>query len=158
MSSETPTIKQVKAFQKTMENNGNISKSMRQVGYSKNTAKNPKILTESKGWETLMKKHIPDNLLAKKHHELLNSMEIGHMVFPVAVTDQEIIDLLATVNCTPQKFQHGDTANHVWYWARDNKAIKDALDMAYKLKRRYAEGGTNVNVNIIQGVEISFRE
>ena len=60
------------------------------------------------------------------------------MVFPLKMTDKMITDLLATVNCTPQKFQHGDTANHVWYWAADNKARKDALDMAYKIKGRYS--------------------
>lgn len=33
-----------------MENRGNVSKSMRQAGYSPATAKNPKNLTESKGF------------------------------------------------------------------------------------------------------------
>ena len=67
-----PTIKQKKAFKRTMENYGNVSKSMKEVGYSKNTAKNPKVLTESLGWLELMEEYLPDKLLAKKHKELLN--------------------------------------------------------------------------------------
>ena len=47
------TKRQKEAFNKSMENYGNISKSMREVGYSKNTAKNPKVLTESKGFKEL---------------------------------------------------------------------------------------------------------
>lgn len=48
-----PTIKQKLAVQKIVENHGNISKSMREVGYSENSAKNPKNLTESKGFHEL---------------------------------------------------------------------------------------------------------
>ena len=48
-----PTLKQRRAFEKTIENNGNVSKSMVQVGYSENFAKNPQTLTESKGWKQL---------------------------------------------------------------------------------------------------------
>ena len=48
-----PTIKQKKAVNKIVENRGNISKSMREVGYSPKTAKNPKHLTESKGYKEL---------------------------------------------------------------------------------------------------------
>ena len=132
------TIKQKRAFKEVGENGGNISKAMKVAGYSitKPNVSTEK-LTKSKGWEELMEKHLPDSLLAKKHRELLNSTDIGHMVFPIAITDKEITKLLATVNCVPQKIMHGDTANHVWFWARDNKALKDGLDMAYKLKGSY---------------------
>lgn len=47
------TIKQRKAFDRIVENRGNISKSMREVGYEENTAKNPKNLTDSKGFKEL---------------------------------------------------------------------------------------------------------
>lgn len=44
------TVKQRKAAQLVVENRGNVSKSMRQAGYTPKTAKNPKNLTESKGF------------------------------------------------------------------------------------------------------------
>jgi len=68
------------------------------------------------------------------------------MVFPLAVTDKEITELLKGVNCVPKKFMHGDTANHVWFWSIDNKAKKEALDMAYKIKGHYKDT-TNKNGN-----------
>lgn len=43
------SIKQRKAMRNVMENNGNVSKAMRDAGYTNASAKNPKMLTTSKG-------------------------------------------------------------------------------------------------------------
>lgn len=51
------TIKQKLVVPKIVENHGNISKSMREVGYEDNTAKNPKNLTESKGYKEVLAAH-----------------------------------------------------------------------------------------------------
>lgn len=47
------TIKQQLATHKIVENRGNVSKSMRQAGYSKTTAKNPTNLLNSKGFKDI---------------------------------------------------------------------------------------------------------
>lgn len=49
-----PTIRQRKAVDKIVENRGNISKAMIEAGYDETTAKNPKNLTESKGFKQLL--------------------------------------------------------------------------------------------------------
>src|SRR3990167_8149103 len=72
-----PTLKQKVAYKKTIENNGSVSKAMRETGYSLNTAKNPQSLTESKGWKELMNTYLPDELLGKKHRQLLNKVDKG---------------------------------------------------------------------------------
>lgn len=54
------------------------------------------------------------------------------------LTDEDITELLASVNCTVRKIVRGRTARHVYFWSADNKARKDALDMAYKIKASYA--------------------
>jgi hypothetical protein len=59
------TYKQKKAMDKIVENNGNISKSMREVGYTDATAKNPSNLTNSKGWAELLAE-INDEPLLKR--------------------------------------------------------------------------------------------
>lgn len=48
------TIKQEKAIGKLVENGGNVSKAMKEAGYSEATAKNPSKLTKSKGFEELL--------------------------------------------------------------------------------------------------------
>lgn len=67
------TVKQKLAVKKVVENHGNISKSMREAGYTPKTAKNPKNLTESKAWPKLMEKYLPDDKLLKKHDEALEA-------------------------------------------------------------------------------------
>lgn len=49
-----PTLKQKKAVERIVENHGNISKSMREAGYTDAAAKNPKNLTESKGFKEVL--------------------------------------------------------------------------------------------------------
>ena len=49
-----PTMKQRAAAKKIVENGGNVSKAMRDAGYSKETAKSPAKLLDSKGFIQLM--------------------------------------------------------------------------------------------------------
>ena len=71
-----PTIKQKKAFDKAVENGGNVSKAMRESRYSKAMAKNPQKLTNSKGWNELMDQYLSDSKLAKVHADGLEAMRI----------------------------------------------------------------------------------
>lgn len=59
------TLKQKLVVSKIIENHGNVSKSMRQVGYKPNTAKKPQNLTQSKGFKELMEQYLPDEMLLK---------------------------------------------------------------------------------------------
>jgi len=114
------TEKQKKAIEKVVENNGSVSRAMREAGYSPKTAKNPKMLTESKAWEELMEKHLPDKLLAKKHKELL------------------------TIPKKVRRFVKGELESE--YEELDSQAISKGLDMAYKLKAKYKPEKREVTV------------
>jgi hypothetical protein len=98
---------------------------------------------------------LPDDLLAARHLELLNASDIDHMVFPLNMMDEDITDLLKENNCTPKRFMHSETQTHVWFFSADNKARKDAIDMAYKIKGSYApEKRVNANLNVTANVEL----
>lgn len=71
------------------------------------------------------------------------------------LSDTEIIDMLAEVNCKVKRIVHGETARHVYFWVQDAKARKDALDMAYKLKGRYATEKLDVTT---QGEPITIND
>lgn len=139
MSKKKPTIRQKKAIEKVMEGRGkvSVSKAMREANYSPKTAKNPKNLTESKAWIEIMEKGLPDEELMEVHRGLLKSTRIEHMIFPLKIKDNEIRKLLESVNCVARKIMHGDQAIHCWFWAPNDKARNDALEKAYKLKRKY---------------------
>lgn len=136
--------------------------------YSETTSTKPDKLTKSKGWQALIKTYLGDGLLSQTHHDLLKSTTLDHMTFPLGVrtnlekeeeyekrkakaiekgedykhvdilSDEEIKELLASVNCTVKKIVHGEQARYVYFWSADNRARKDGLDMAYKLTGKYA--------------------
>ncbi len=134
------------------ENGGSMRKAILDAGYSQEVADNPQKITESKTWNEIIEEALPDSELTEKHKELLNSTRVDHMVFPLGckktidkpvdkdeLSDEEIIEMLAEVNCKVRRIVHGESARHVYFWSNDNKARKEALDMAYKLKGRYGD-------------------
>lgn len=107
------TTKQQAAIQKIVENRGkSVSSAMREVGYSPATAKNPKNLTKSKTWQQLMDEYLPDDLLAKKHQELINAKK------KVTIKNKKGDVLIETEE-------------------ENTDAIARGLDMGYKLKGKY---------------------
>lgn len=74
------TLKQKKAIKKVMENHGNVSKAMIEVGYDPTTAKNPSNLTKSKAWEELVADKIPDDKVIEKINE---GMEANRVISAV---------------------------------------------------------------------------
>ncbi len=154
-----PTDRHKKAFKKMVENGGNKGLALKDAGYSYAVIKTPQKVTESKGWNELLDQHLSDSNLAEKHKELLNSTTLDHMVFPQLrvddpetkkkkkygeeLTDDDIRQMLADVNCKVRKIVHGEQARHVYFWSTDNTALKNALELAYKIKGRMQnkEGG-----------------
>jgi hypothetical protein len=59
------TIKQKKAARLLVENGGNVSKAMRDAGYTEATAKTPQKLTESVGFQELLEIYLPDDMLLR---------------------------------------------------------------------------------------------
>lgn len=165
-----PTLKQKAVFDKVVNGGKSISKAMREAGYAPSTAARTEHITASDGWKELMKKHLSDESLSKAHEELLNAKRLDHMVFPPfrhkkdeededeetdedvnegenfgeQLTDADIRTMLTDVGCTVRKIVHGEQARHVYFWSMNDKARKDALDMAYKLKGHYEPEKHNV--------------
>lgn len=71
------TYKQKLALIKIMENRGNISKAMKEAGYTKATSKNPSNLTKSKGMRELVETLISGEDLATAHKNLFESKNIN---------------------------------------------------------------------------------
>jgi hypothetical protein len=119
-----PTPKRILLAKIILENPSiSMRKAMLKAGYSVNTAIAPgKNVVNSPSWEALMNKHIPDSLLAIKHNALLNKKEyiaIGKVGQREVVPTGEI----------------------------DANAVAKGLDMAYKLKNRYAKDQSDSDAN-----------
>lgn len=126
-----PTIKQKKAFKEVL-NGSTISGAMIKAGYSKTTASTTGKLTKTKGWEELMDKNFPDELLAKKHREGLN----------------------ATAK-KPHLVDRDDKGRPVYeYEKEEDYGVRfKYLDSAYKLKKKYPneefQQGNTTNILIV---------
>lgn len=59
------TERQKRAVDKIIENGGNVSKAMREAGYTEASAKNPSKLTRSDGFAELMEAYLPDDMLLR---------------------------------------------------------------------------------------------
>ena len=110
-----PTELQKRGIKELSENPRNKGKALRKAGYSKTSSEKPKEILESKGWQELMEEYLPDNLLAEKHKELLNKKEV----------------ILRNNNKTKE-------IEVVPTGEIDQQAVGKALDLAYKLKGKYA--------------------
>ena len=121
------TIRAEETARLVIESNGTkgVSRAMIEAGYPETTARNPQQLTRSKAWPQLLEKYLPEKHLGKKHRQFLDA--------PRRIRTYKKGDLVEETEET------------------DPSAVK-ALDMAYKLKGKYAPtGGNNVLVINVSG-------
>lgn len=65
MSRKEPSLRMKKTAKLAVENGGNVSKAMRDAGYSPAVASNPHKLKESPTWRELMEAYLPDDMLLR---------------------------------------------------------------------------------------------
>jgi hypothetical protein len=111
---------------------------MRQAGYSVSYSRHPGVRKGKKNFRELLEAFFPDGEVLSTHIALKDSRRVDHMTFPTSMEDSDIEKLLSDTNCFLRKIVHGEQAKHAYFWAPDNKARKEALDMIYKLKGHYA--------------------
>lgn len=136
------------AYKKVAENIGKgkpMGEAMIEAGFSLSYSKSPDKLKNTKTWKQLMKDFLPDSEIAATHARLMKAHKVESMTFPRDVEDEEIIALLGEVRCVVRRIREIMGQKYVWYWANDNKAQKDAVDMAYKLKGKYAAEKFDIN-------------
>lgn len=138
------TSKQNLAIRLYKENYG-TGKSTREImlmaGYSQSSADNPKVLTESMDWQEAMDEFLPDDLLLKKHKQLMEAKKIERAEFPSWLPQDKIREMLKEAGCSPRNFEVNPITGIiiVWYWAPDYVAQRAALDLAYKLKGKMTQ-------------------
>lgn len=87
-----PTLKQQRAVAKMVGNGGNVTKAMREVGYSENTLNTPQRLTDSKGYKEAIKPVLEQ--LIKKRQLAIDSLTDVKLEKANAEGSTRVIDLL----------------------------------------------------------------
>lgn len=144
------TPRQEKAAKLFMENGGkSLSKAMRDAGYSESHASNPQKLKESKSWEELLEKYLPDKKLVQVHKDILDTRELIHEEYPHDIEDEEIEALVKSAKGKLKKIKEIGAIKHVWFWRVDRKAQAGALDLAYKIKGKHkAQLDANIKAEV----------
>lgn len=153
----TPTSRQLIAFKllsETIRKQGKrkhitIGKILREAGYSLQVSKKPKLITGSRGWQTLMEKHYPDEKLAKTLGGTLDAMEIKHYVFPAKYSDEEIKELVESFGFVVQTIKLQHTWKRAYYSVPDHAVRMIAVREAHKVKGKYPEGEGDKTVPIV---------
>lgn len=122
------TQKQKIAIDKIVENHGNVSKAMREAGYDETTAKNPKNLTDSKGYRELLYKYgLTEDLITKSLVEDIKSNK-GKRISELNL-GAELLGMRKTgINIANQINLPKDVLIDPEGKARADKAIRDYLN------------------------------
>lgn len=122
------TIRQRLVFNDVV-NGSSISKAMAKHGYSLSTSVRTNKITETKGWKELLEEHLGDDLLAERHKELLNKREAE--LFSRVKRDENGKPIVDDKGNIIEEHVYVDNGP-------DTQAVSKALDMAYRLKDKYA--------------------
>ena len=115
-----------------------LREAMLEEGYSPSYAESGHI-KDTESWEDLLEKHLPDSVLAEKHKELLNKVEIEYQVFPKTESDKSIIETIKKFGFKVIKIKKLGNAKRAYFPILETHARRSALDMAYKLKKKYGD-------------------
>ena len=102
------TTRKGKTLKKIVENHGNVSKAMRESGYSESYSKNPHEFKKTKAFQRMLDEVIPETEVLKAHKKLLHKCE-------AFVSGGKVVR---------SRQPHSD--------------VKGAVDMAYKLRGSYS--------------------
>lgn len=143
-------LRQKKLAKAILENRGgSVGSAMREAGYSAAYAKNPQQLAGTKTWNELMDEFLPDADLAAVHQSLLKSKRVERLVVHKKIPDKDIEQMITDANCVLKKIYEFMGEKHVMFWAPNDKARTDALDLAYKLKGVYATKKITIEKGIV---------
>lgn len=123
----TVILPQHRAVLNELQNNGGkISKAMIAMSYSKKFAEaQSMVLKESKSWQALMDENLPEDLIARRHMELLNKR-----------ARRDIKD------------KNGKIIEYGVDDGPDTQAVTKALEMAYKLRGAYTKDEAVKEANV----------
>lgn len=137
-SRQSPTLRAKKAVKLALENGGNVSKAMREAGYSEAMAKNPQKLTQSKAWNDIMEEVFPDNFIVEQHRKLFESRQLDYFVFSKSMLDEEIRQHVEAAGLSVIVIRASDKGKMAFYSTPNDIVRQKALADIYKIKGRYA--------------------
>lgn len=115
----------------------NVKNAMARSGYSPSYSKNS-MADKTKTFREKFDELLPEEKILGWHNQLGDAKKTQQMTVGLEVPDEDIEVWVEGINCVLYKIVEGKAFKTVLFWARDNKAVKDAIEMAYKIRGDYA--------------------
>lgn len=114
-----------------------------QAGFSTHSVTHPSRITGTESFQDLLDEYMPHRDVLAAHKSLLMSATLEKVILDndeAGLTDKQIKESVKASGCTLRNIVHHKATGkrYVYYFAPDNRARKDALDMVYKLRGSYA--------------------
>lgn len=135
----TVALKHKRVLKNLAENGGKMGKAIKDAGYSQSTADTPSKITKSKTFKQLLEQYLPESKLLDLHDKQLNSWRLQSMLFQKQVSDEDIFELLESVNCVVKKLVEIPTGKICFYICPDNMSRNKALELGLKLHKRLTD-------------------
>ena len=85
-----------------------------------------------------MEEYLPEKDLAKAHRELLTAKQVQKFVFPTRMKNDEIRESVEAAGFQVIVIRPSPIGKMAYFSIPDQRAKKDGLDMAYKLRGSFA--------------------
>ena len=115
----------------------NVRSAMEKAGYSKSYSQKSAV-DKSQTFMEKFNEIMPEETILGWHNNLGNAKRTQQLTIDKGVDDAVIEAWIISVNGVIHKIIEGKLYKTVLFWTRDNKAVKDAIDMAYKLRGDFA--------------------
>lgn len=135
----TVQIKHKKVLKYMAENGCSMKAALKALGYSEAVQNNPSKVTKSKSFKALLEEVLPESKLLDLHEKQLYSWKLNSMLFQKQVDDEDIFDLMETVNCVVKKIVEIPTGKLVFFIMPDNQSRNKALELGLKLHKRLTD-------------------
>jgi len=136
----TPTqIKHEKVLKYMSVNHCSMKEALRANGYSKSVQEKPSTVTKTESWKQMLDRVLPESKLLDIHGKQLQSWKLQSMLFQKQVNDDDIYELMETVQCVVKKIVEIPTGKLAFYIQPDNQSRNKALELGLKLHKRLTD-------------------
>jgi len=142
---------------KILANTGKPMKQlMKESGYKDGYAKNPQDLVQTKNWQEMVDKDIPDKLLLREHKKLFKAEELQQFVFPSSMSDEELKGVIKRIRGARfVHIQRGLVWVRVFFTHPDFKTKKEGVKLGYEVKGKLGAGAPSIGQQINAQFNIS---
>lgn len=144
-----------------------VGQAMVDVGYSPKTAQHAThYVTSTKEWQDALEDYFPRDMLANAHRELIGAAQIQHYEFPKSpdakkkeLTNDQIREIVESVDgCRLIYVKDAKYYKVAYFQVPDGRIRKDAIELAYKLKKQLTPDAVIVDNRKTRIAKLSNKE